>query len=116
MAVGQINAVLNAGTQLTTSLVTQYTSTSKKTIIDKWTITNTTGSAATFTLHKVPSGGTAADSNKLIPARSVNGGAIDQCPELVGHSLESGDFIQIVASAGTTLTSMGSGRHVTGSP
>jgi len=115
MAVVSINAVLNPGTQLTTGLVTQYTSTAKKTIIDKWTITNTTGTAATFTLHKVSSGGTAGAANQLINARSINGGAVDMVPELVGHTLEPGDFIQIQASAGATLTSMGSGRQVTGS-
>src|SRR5690349_14220377 len=106
MAVTQINAVLNSGTQLTTSLVTQYTSTGKKTIIDKWTISNTTNGAVTFTLHKIPSGGTASDANKLINGRSVAAGGIDMCPELVGHSLEAGDFIQISAGANSSLTSM----------
>lgn len=116
MAVTQINAVLNGGTQLTTSLVTLYTSSAKKTIVDKFTVTNTTGSAATFTLHRIPSGGTASNANMLIPARSVNGGAIDLVPELVGHSLEAGDFLQALASAGATLTVMASGRQITGSP
>ena len=115
MAVSTVNSALNKGTVLTTSLATMFTATAAKLIVDKLTVTNTTGTAATYTLHKVPSGGSAGASNQLIPARSVNGGSVDQCPELVGHTLEAGDFVQALASAGATLTLMASGRVVTGS-
>jgi len=116
MALTTVNATLFQGTQLTTSLVTLYTSTNKKTIIDKLTVVNTTGGAVTFTANLIASGGSASDANTMVITRSVAAGAADLCPELIGHTMEAGDFLQMKASAGSSLSARASGRQVTGSP
>lgn len=91
---------------------TQYTSTGLKTIIDKFTVTNTTGGNVTFTANLVSSGGAAGAGNQIF-SRSILAGQCYTCPELVGHVLESGDFISTLAGAAASLTIRASGRQVT---
>lgn len=91
---------------------TQYTSTSVKTIIDKFTATNTTGGNVTFAVNLVNSGGGAAAGN-LMFSRTILAGQCYTCPELIGHTLEAGDFISTLAGAATSITIRASGRQVT---
>lgn len=91
---------------------TQYTSGSVKTIIDKFTVTNTTGGAVTFAANLVNSGGAAGAANLLL-SRTILAGQTYTCPELVGHVMESGDFISTLAGAAASLTIRASGRQVT---
>lgn len=86
---------------------------SVKTMIDKVTVTNTTGTAVTFSCNLVPSGGAVGDGNAIIKDKTVATGETYVCPELVGHVLESGDAISMIASAATSLTIRASGREVT---
>jgi hypothetical protein len=92
---------------------TQYTATNCKTIIDKFTATNTTGGAVTFSVNLVVSGGSASAANIAISAKSIAAGECYTCPELVGQSLESGGFISTIAGAATSLTIRASGREIT---
>lgn len=92
---------------------TQYTAVNCKTIIDKFTVTNTTGAPVTFAANLVAFGGSAADSNKVLPAKSVAAGETYLCPELVGQTLEAGGFISTLAGAATSLTISASGREIT---
>lgn len=90
---------------------TQYTSAALRTIIDKFTVANVTGSAATFALNLVPSGGAAGNSNLLI-SRTIQPSETYVCPELVGHILDAGDFISTLAGTASALAIAGSGRTV----
>lgn len=92
---------------------TQYTSTSSKTIIDKFTVTNIGSAIAQISVNLVPSGGSAANTNLIVVARSVGVGETYACPELFGHTLESGDFISTLANTASALTIRSSGRVVT---
>jgi len=98
--------------QLENTATTQYTATAVKAIIDKATVTNTSASNATLTVHLVTSGGTAGNSNLIIDAKTVVPDETYLCPELVGQVLEVGSFISTTASAGTALTMRVSGREV----
>jgi len=98
--------------QLESSATTQYTATAVKAIIDKATVTNTSSSNATLTVHLVTSGGTAGNSNLIIDAKTIVPDETYLCPELVGQVLEVGSFISTTASAGTALTMRVSGREV----
>jgi hypothetical protein len=99
--------------QLTTSDVTQYTAPANtRTIIDKMTATNTTGTAATLTVNLVTSAGSAGVTNTVISAQSVAAGATYICPEAVGHILNPGDFISAKAGTATAITFRVSGREV----
>jgi len=99
--------------QLTTSDVTQYTAAvSTRAIIDKMTVTNTTGAAATLTVNLVKAAGAVSASNTIISAQSVAAGTTYVCPEVVGHILNPGDFISAKAGTATALTFRVSGREV----
>lgn len=107
----QISNII-APKQAENSQTTQYTSTGVKTIIDKFTVTNTTGTAATIGINLVSSGDSAADSNLVLDAKSVPAGGTYACPEIVGHILDSGDFISTIAGTATALTIRASGRII----
>tara|TARA_R110000772_G_C13214220_1_gene431227 strand:- start:682 stop:1014 length:333 start_codon:yes stop_codon:yes gene_type:complete len=94
------------------SQTTQYTSSNQKTIIDKFTGTNVSAGALTLSVNLVPSGGTAGTSNLIVDAKSIGVGETYTFPELVGHTLDSSDFISTIASA-TGVTIRASGRLVT---
>ena len=98
--------------QLEAAQTNQYIA-SVKTMIDKVTVTNTTGAAVTFSCNLVPEGGTVGDTNAIIKDKAVAAGDTYVCPELVGHVLEPGDAISMIASAATSLTIRASGREVT---
>lgn len=92
---------------------TQYTATSCKAVIDKFTVTNTTAGNVAFSCNLVASGGTAGDSNLIIDAKTIAPGETYLCPELVGQSLEPYGFISTLAGAATSLTISASGREIT---
>lgn len=91
----------------------QYTAINCKTIIDKFTVTNNSGANATFSANLVAASGSASASNLVLNARAIAPGDTYQCPELVGQSLEPGDFISTIASAASALTISASGREIT---
>ena len=99
--------------QLEDAQTNQYIATNSKTMIDNVTVTNTTSAAVTFSCNLVPEGGSVADTNAVIKAKSVAAGETYVCPELVGHVLEPGDAISMIASAVDSLTIRASGREVT---
>lgn len=99
--------------QAEASQTTQYTAVNCKTIIDKFTITNTNTTNVTISVNLVTSGGTAGVSNLIVDTRSVAPDETYTCPELVGQVLEPGAFISTIASAATSLTIRASGREIT---
>jgi len=92
---------------------TQYTALNCKTIIDKFTVTNTSASNVTFSVNLVASSDTAGAQNLIIDTRTIVPGETYLCPELVGQTLESGGFISTLAGTATSLTISSSGREVT---
>lgn len=86
---------------------------STKAIIDKFTATNTDGSTRTVTIYLVPSGGSAGTSNQIIQARSISAGATSDITELQNQILNTGDFISVLASAGSLVVIRASGREIT---
>jgi IMP cyclohydrolase len=91
----------------------QYTATNCKTIIDKFTVTNTTGAPVTFACNLVASGGSASSANLVLATKAIAVGEAYTCPELVGQTLEPGGFISTLAGAATSLTISASGREIT---
>ena len=99
--------------QVEATQVTQYTAVNCKTIIDKFTATNTSASNVTMSVNLVASAGSPGTSNLIVDARAI---APDECytfPELVGQVLEPGGTISTIASAATSLTMQVSGREIT---
>jgi len=92
---------------------TEYTaSAGMRTIIDKFTGTNVTAGAVTLTIKLVPSGGAAATTN-IVVVKSIAAYTTEVFPEIVGHVLEAGGFISVLASAATSIVRRCSGREVT---
>lgn len=91
-----------------------YTSpaTGKGTIIDKFTGTNTTGTAATLTVNLVKLAGAAGAANVISSARTISPGESYTFPELVGHVLGAGDFISVLAGTAAAITVRASGREL----
>lgn len=91
----------------------QYTSTNVKTIIDSFTATNTSATAVTLTVYLVPSAGTAGASNTIISAQSIAAGECWRGFGLIGKQLNSGDTLNTLCSAATSLTIACNGRQIT---
>ena len=105
--------VLIPAKQAENTQTTQYTATNCKTIIDKFTVTNTTAGNVTFSVNLVTSGGSAGASNLILDTRSIAPDECYTCPELVGQALEPSGFISTIAGAATSLTIRASGREIT---
>jgi hypothetical protein len=91
----------------------QYTALNCKTLIDKFTATNTSAANVVFSVNLVASGGTASAANRILSLRTISPGETYTCPELVGHSLEAGGFISTLCDTATSLTIDASGREIT---
>lgn len=92
---------------------TQYTApAATRTIIDKFTGTNTTAGVLTITVNIVASGGAAAAANTITSTKPLQPNESYPFPEIVGHVLNPGDFISTIAS-GAGITIRSSGREVT---
>lgn len=105
---------LIAAKQAENAATTQYTTpTGTRTIIDKFTATNTSASTATLSVNIVTSGGAAGDSNTIIKTKSLAANETYTFPEIVGQVLAAGDFISTIASAASAITIRASGRELT---
>lgn len=105
--------VLVPAKQAEATQTTQYTATNCKTIIDKFTVTNTSAANVTISVNLVTNGGSAGASNLILDTRAIAPDETYTCPELVGQALEPGGFISTLASAATSLTIRVSGREIT---
>jgi len=92
---------------------TQYTATNCKTIIDKFTATNTSAGNVTISVNLVTSGGSAGVTNLIVDSRAIAPDETYTFPELVGQSLEAGGFISTLAGTASALTISASGREIT---
>jgi len=99
--------------QAESSQTAQYTSANCKTVIDRFTATNTTGTNATLAINLIASGGTAGDSNLIMKAHTIQPGETYYCNDVVGQVLESGGFISTIAGTASAITIMASGRVIT---
>ena len=91
----------------------QYIANGCKTIIDKFTVTNTSAVNVAFSCNLVASGGAAGASNLVLDAKAIAQNETYACPELVGQTLEPSGFISTLAGAATSLTISASGREIT---
>jgi hypothetical protein len=92
---------------------TQYTATNCRTVIDKFTATNTSAANVTISVNLVTVGGSAGTSNLVVDTRAIAPDETYTFPELVGQALEPGGFISTIAGTATALTIRASGREIT---
>lgn len=98
------------GSQLTTGAVVYYTTpVNTVSTISAMSVTNTTGSARTVTVHLVPNAGTATASNAVCSARTVSPGETFNVFGAIGQTMAAGGTIQALADAATALSLVASG-------
>lgn len=91
---------------------TQYTSTNVTTLIDKFTATNYSGSAATLSVNLVTFADSAGNQNLIVKAKTLQPNETYTFPELAGHALSSGGFISTIAGAAASINIRASGRVI----
>jgi hypothetical protein len=91
---------------------TQYTATNVSTIIDKFTATNYSASAATLSVNLVTQFDSSGNQNLIIKNKTLLPSETYTFPELVGHVLSPGGFISTIASAASSINIRSSGREV----
>ena len=92
---------------------TQYTANGLTAIIDKFTATNYSVSAATISVNLVTTSGTAGNLNLITKTKTLQPTEVYTFPELVGQVLTPGDFISTIAGTATAINMRVSGREVT---
>lgn len=105
--------VLVPGKTVENSQTTQYTATNVTTIIDKFTATNYSASAATISVNLVTTAGSAGDANLITKTKTLQPSEVYTFPELVGQVLGNGDFISTIAGTASAINMRVSGREVT---
>jgi len=91
---------------------TQYTAPEATvTIIDKFTVHNTSANNINFSINLVGDGDLVGASN-LMFSRTIAPDETYPCPEIVGQALEENDFISTIAGAVSSLTIRASGREI----
>jgi hypothetical protein len=94
------------------SQTTQYTSNGVQTIIDKFTATNYSATAATISVNLVTAAGTAGDANLIVKTKTLQPSETYTFPELVGHVLPLNGFISTIAGTASAINIRASGRLV----
>jgi vancomycin resistance protein YoaR len=98
------------GSQLTAVAVSYYaTPANTLTTIAAMSVTNTTATARTVTVHLVPAAGSASASNCVCSARTVAPGETYNVAGAIGQTLSASGFISALADAATALTLVASG-------
>ena len=92
---------------------TQYTSTNLTTVIDKFTATNYSASAATISVNLVTNGDTADNDNLIVKTKTLQPSETYTFPELVGHVIRNGGFISTIAGTASAINIRASGRQIT---
>lgn len=104
---------LFAPLQAANAETTQYTApVGVRTILDKFTGTNTTGAAAALTVKLIQSGGAAGVANTIVSAKTLAPGECYTFPEIVGHVLNPGDILSTLAGTAAAITVRASGREI----
>jgi hypothetical protein len=91
----------------------QYTATGVTTIIDKFTATNYSGSAATISVHLVTAADVASNNNIITRLRTLQPSEVYTFPELVGQVLSPSAFISTIAGTASAINIRVSGREIT---
>jgi hypothetical protein len=92
--------------------VTQYTATNVSAIIDKFTATNYSASAATISINLVTQFDSSGNQNLIIKNKTLLPSETYTFPELVGHVLQPGGFISTIAGTASAINIRSSGREV----
>jgi hypothetical protein len=104
---------LYESTQVAAAETTIYTAPANtRTLLDKLTAVNVSAANVTFIVRLVVAAGTAGGTN-TVATMTLGAGQTYNVPEVVGHVLNPGDFVSVLAGAATSINVRMSGREVT---
>ena len=92
---------------------TQYTANGVTTIIDKFTATNYSATAATISINLVTVAGSAGNDNLIVKTKTLLPNETYTFPEIVGQALSPGGFISTIAGTASAINIRSNGREVT---
>jgi hypothetical protein len=92
---------------------TQYTAAGVTTIIDKFTATNYSATAATISVNLVTAATSAGNDNLIVKTKTLQPAETYTFPEIVGQALAASGFISTIASAATAINIRSNGREIT---
>ena len=92
---------------------TQYTANGVTTIIDKFTATNYSASAATISVNLVTAADTAGNQNLIVKTKALQPSETYTFPEIVGAALSVGGFISTIAGTASAINIRSNGREIT---
>jgi len=95
------------------SQTTQYTAAGVTALIDKFTATNYSASAATISVNLVTAADTAGNQNLIVKTKTLQAGETYTFPELVGAALAPSGFISTIAGTASAINIRANGREVT---
>jgi hypothetical protein len=91
---------------------TQYTATNVTTIIDKFTATNYSATAATISVNLVTLSGSPGNDNLIVKTKTLQPSETYTFPELVGQVISPSGFISTIAGTATAINIRASGREI----
>jgi hypothetical protein len=106
------NRVLIPSKTAEAAQVTQYISSNVVSIIDKFTATNYSGSAAALSVNLVTFADSAGNQNLTVKTKTLQPGETYTFPEVTGHVLENGGFISTLAGTSSAINIRASGRVI----
>lgn len=79
------------------------------TTISAATLTNSTATARTVTMHLVPAGGTPSAANMILSARTISPGESYNVAQAIGQTIPAGATIQALADVAAAVNLVASG-------
>jgi hypothetical protein len=92
---------------------TQYTASGVTALIDKFTATNYSASAATISVNLVTAAGSAGNDNLIVKTKTLQPSETYTFPELVGAAIMPSGFISTLAGTASAVNIRVSGREIT---
>ena len=95
------------------SQTTQYTAVGVTTLIDKFTATNFSATAATISVNLVTVADSAGNQNLIVKAKTLQPSETYTFPEITGAALGPGGFISTIAGTASAINIRSNGREIT---
>jgi len=95
------------------SQTTQYTASGVTALIDKFTATNYSASAATISVNLVTAATAAGNDNLIVKTKTLQPSETYTFPELVGAAIMPSGFISTLAGTASAVNIRVSGREIT---
>lgn len=91
---------------------TQYTASGVTTIIDKFTATNYSATAATISVNLVTAATSAGNDNLIVKTKTLQPAETYTFPEIVGQALAPSGFISTIAGTASAINIRSNGREI----